>query len=221
MREPVAQWMRSQGLTIRAEFISPWGICDLVGLCFNEHNVARRNHLKQNRAVTSMVRAALLLKIPDIESNEAITINQLIKECSPSLIPERVTAEAERLVKDGFVLRRKRNSLQKINGWTPLQKRFIAIELKLKRVAEAILQAENNFGFADESYIALPDDLATRLAAKLARRETFKASGVGLLGVTSNSCKLLIPSHRQNIEKDAVVQFYCVEKFWSVCAKDN
>ncbi len=46
---------------------------------------------------------------------------------------------------DGFIVRTDTQALQKINGWMPLQKRLVAVELKLSRVEEAISQAVNNF----------------------------------------------------------------------------
>ncbi len=218
MTGPVKRWMESLSLIVKAEFISPWGLCDLVGLSFRKRNVARRLRLGQRQPVTSMTRAALLLQIPDVDADEFMTMRQIIEACAPTLPEEVVVEEAQKLMEDKFVIR-KGNRLQKVNGWMPLQKRLIAIELKLKRVGEAMLQAQNNLGFADESYVGLPKDLAARMAGS-ARREDFCKRGVGLLAVTPISCEMLIRSRRVSAG-NAVFQFCCVEKFWRTVPKGN
>jgi hypothetical protein len=134
------------------------------------------------------------------------------------LSEEVVIEETQKLMDDKYVTR-KADRLQRVNGWMPLQKRFIAIELKLKRVGEAMLQAENNLGFADESYVGLPKRLANRIAAS-DRRDDFYKRGIGLLAVTPNSCETLICSRRISAG-NPVFQFCCVEKFWRTTAKCN
>ena len=60
MMKPVLQWMQSLNLAVKSEFITPWGMCDLVGVGFRKGNVKRRQKLRQTRAINSMRRAALL-----------------------------------------------------------------------------------------------------------------------------------------------------------------
>ena len=218
MTGPVKRWMESSSLIVKSEFISPWGLCDLVGLSFRKRNVALRLGLGQRRPLTSMTRAALLLQIPDADTNEFITMRQIIATCAPALPKEVVVEEAQRLMDDKFVIR-KGDRLQKVNGWMPLQKRLVAIELKPKRVGEAMLQAQNNLGFANESYVGLPKALAARMAGS-ARRDDFCKRGVGLLAVTPVSCEILIRS-RHVSAGNAVFQFCCVEKFWRTFSKGN
>lgn len=221
MKQSVVRWLQSLKLVIKSEFTSPWGICDLVGLQFNKGHVAHRLKLGQTQSISSMTRAALLLRIPDIETNNSITIKQLAQECSTALPRETVAKETTRLIEDGFVVCQNGERLQKINGWMPLQERFIAVELKLKRVEEALTQAENNFGFADESFVALPEDLALRIAAKSKRREDFERIGVGLISVTTKFASVLIPSSRPSCDKTSAVQLYSVEKFWQAAVKGS
>ncbi len=218
MTGPARRWMESLGLIVRSELISPWGICDLVGLSFNKPNVARRLQLGQRRPVTSMTRAALLLQIPDVETKQEVTLSQLIAACAPILPEEVVVAQAQALVEDKFVIRNG-DRLQKINGWMPLQRRLVSIELKLKRVEEAMLQAQNNLGFANESYVGLPLDLAIRVAES-GRRDSFYRRGIGLVAVTPNTCEVLIRSRSMPVN-NPVFQFCCVEKFWRSAAKGN
>lgn len=219
MSEPVAQWIKSLHLTVKREFITPWGICDLVGLSFNARNVAHRFRLRQTRPINSIIRSALLIQIPDSESGRSVSTKQLIENCSPAASPEAVVCGIKRLIKDHFVIGSS-ESLQKLNGWMPLRDRLIAVELKLKRIEEAMAQAKNNMTFAEESYVALPGELACRVAAKPDKWPAI-SEGVGLIAVNPKSCKVLLPAKANPSLLDSVVQFYVIEKFWGSHSKRN
>jgi hypothetical protein len=165
-----------------------------------------------------MARAALLLQIPDVETNQSVTISELIAAFAPAIPEDWVVEEAEELVKDKFV-KREGNRLQKVNGWMPLQKRLLAIEVKLKRVEEAMVQAQNNLGFADESFVGLPKELAVRVASSR-RRGDFLKRGVGLLSVSQGTCEMLIRS-RAVLTGNPVFRFCCVERFWRNFSKGS
>jgi hypothetical protein len=60
------------------------------------------------------------------------------------------------LIADRFVVVKKNGSFQKVNGWAPLHQRIVAVELKLRRISEALSQGLSNRTFATESYVALP-----------------------------------------------------------------
>lgn len=219
MAEPVKRWMKeSLGLLVKSEFISPWGICDFVGLRFRKQSVARRLKLGQKGAVTSTSRAALLLQIPDIETNRSVTFSDLIAACSPAISGELIMVESQALVAGKFVIQ-EGDRFQKVNGWMPLARRLIAVELKLKRVEEAMAQAQNNLGFTNESYVGLPMDLATRIAGS-GKKNDFIKRGIGLIGTTSQTCKMLIRS-RGSGASNPVFQFCCVEKFWRSLVKGS
>ena len=214
-------WLRSAGLQVKAEFVSPWGICDLVGLSFNQISVATRLRLRQTKAVSSITRAALLLRIPDEDQKRSITLDGLVRQCAPAVSEQVARDEIERLIADRFVVRTARGRLQRKNGWVPLQERLVAIELKLSRVEEAMRQARSNLGFADESYVALPADVAHAVASRSSRYAQFFASGVGVLAVTRHRCEVVAPARGMGAWKDEVAQFYCVEKFWRTRIKGN
>lgn len=217
MVKPVVKWMESMDLTVKSEFITPWGICDLVGLSFKKTSVDDRRRLGQTQAVSSVTRAALLFRIPD---DSTLTLQRLVRECAPTIPEETVVEHAERLIADGFV-RRSGDRLQRLNGWVPLHKRLIAVELKLSRVEEAMTQALNNLVFADKSYVGLPKDLAVRVAAKGSRWSVFLDNGVGVLAVSPRDCTIVAPSRNRSSVPDPVVQFCCVEKFWRSFSKDS
>ena len=208
-------------MTAKSEFVTPWGICDFVGLRFNPKKVARRLEQRQVRAISSITRAALLLEIPDVETKRSITLNRLVRKYAPSIPAEVVCGETSRLIADRFVTRSSRQRLQKVNGWMPLQDQIVAVELKLSRVDEAMRQAVNNLGFADESYVALPSDVARRVMSTPGRWSKFFDLGIGLISVARHSSQVLRPAEKTGDWTDAAIQLYCVEKFWSTRLRDN
>ncbi|MGC1676150.1 MAG: hypothetical protein WA740_01350 [Candidatus Binataceae bacterium] len=217
----VASWMKANGMTAKPEFVTPWGICDFVGLRFNPEKVTRRLQQKQIRAISSVTRALLLLQIPDVETKRSITLDNLIQSYAPFISEEVVCRETSRLIADRYVTSSAHRRLQKVNGWMPLQDRLVAVELKLSRVDEAMRQAVNNLGFADESYVALPADVARRVMATSTRWSKFFDVGVGLLGVARRRCEVLRPAQKTGNRTDKAIQLYCVEKFWGTRLKGN
>jgi len=213
MSRPVRRWLEGQGLVIKAEFALPWGICDLVGLSFDERKVVKRLSFRQFRPVGPMRRVELLQHIPDQESGSAITLGRLQKSVGGALFGLGFEQELGTLIADRFVVRRKGGSLQKVNGWAPLHDRIIAVELKLSRVCEALAQATMNRAFATESYIALPAKVAERLTNG-GRYSELEKVGIGVLGVTASACKVVLPVSHQRNELDANLQMHCVERFW-------
>jgi hypothetical protein len=221
MAASAAVWMKSSGMAVKAEFLTPWGICDLVGLTFNPDNVAHRLQLQQTHAVSSITRAVLLLQIPNAETKESTTLDRLVRQCAPSIPEEVVFEETARLVADRFVISSSCGRLQKVNGWIPLQDRLVAVELKLSRIEEAMRQALNNLGFAEESYVGLPAEVARRVASNVSRWSDFFDAGVGLLSVARRGCEVLVPARKARDWTDPAIQLYCVEKFWRTRLKDN
>jgi len=221
MTKSVARWMEVGGLDVREEFVTPWGICDLVGVSFVQRKVANRLKLQQTAAICSITRALLLREIPDVKTGKSTTLDKLVRRYAASIPAEVVSDETERLIAGRFVKPAPRGRLQKVNGWIPLQKRLVAVELKLARIEEVMRQALNNMGFASESYVGLPSDVARRVALKPSRWSRFFASGVGLLSVARGSCEVLVKSRTNKEWTDSVVQFHCVEKFWRTRVKGN
>lgn len=221
MAVSAATWMKASGMAVKSEFVTPWGICDLVGLTFNSNNVAHRLRLRQTRAVSSITSAVLLLQIPDIETKMSTTLDRLVRQFAPSIPEEVVSKETARLIADRFVVSSSRGRLQKVNGWLPLQDRLLAVELKLQRIEEAMRQALNNLGFAEESYVGLPVEVAHRVVANASRWSDFLDAGVGLLSVARQGCEVLVPAHKAQNRTDEAIQTYCVEKFWRTRVKDN
>lgn len=221
MATATTNWMSAGGLLVKAEFVTPWGICDLAGVSFNRNRLARRVRQRQVKALTSVARTSLLLRIPDVGTRRSICLKDIANDWAPLIPVDAVAHEVERLITDGFVVRTTRGRLQKINGWMPLQRRVVAVELKLSRIEDAMRQARSNLGFAEESYVALPTELARRVSNNRERWEHFFRSGIGLLGVGDRDCDVLVTATKTTHFLDQAVQAYCVEKFWAARARDN
>lgn len=214
MTPNVVRWMTSVGLQVRSEFQSPWGICDLVGICFNVERVAHRVALRQTGAVGSVTRAALLLALPDAGTRRSLSLEVLKNKFGDALSADVVSSEIEKLKRDGFVITTKQGHLQKLNGWMPIQDRLVAVELKLTRIFEAFQQARANQSFAAEAYVAFPADIAKKVAAPASSWQEHLDHGVGVVSVEKRRCEVLVPARPLDHVQNAAVQLYCADKFW-------
>lgn len=208
----VCEWMHRAGLTVKYEFSVPWGICDLVGVSLNLVNARKRIRLNQSKPIGPIRRIQLLQHIPDQDTGREISEQELEKTYGGELF-SALRADIDKLVAGRFVSRTSSGNLQKLNGWVPLQKRIVAVEMKLARISEAICQATANKAFASESYVALPRQLACR-HAKGVRASGFLHAGVGLLAVSQSGCRVVLRPSECGIQTEAILQMHCVERFW-------
>jgi AraC-like DNA-binding protein len=213
MGPSIRLWLEKQNLLVKQEFLLPWGVCDFVGLSFNSRNVQKRIKLRQLQPIGPLHRLQLLSRIPEQESGRTISDRRLRREfqqCAPDFVFE---TELRNLLAGHFVVRTKRGSFQKLNGWAPLHRRLVAVELKLSRISEAITQAACHLGFATESYVALPAQLANKLTSS-SRVRQFKEKGIGILAVTEKGCRLSLRPSGTDIRPDFNLQMHCTERFW-------
>ena len=222
MRAPLEAWCRFQGLFMRWELPLPWGVCDVVGVRFRERSAKRRLACGQLSPLVSMDLVRLLNLIPDLTSRQAVTLKRLQTLQANSRLPSQVLSDVEWLTKRRFVYSPRKNQVQKLVPWIPLHRKIIAVEMKLRRVSAAIAQARPHLAFADESYIALPENLAAQVSAGR-RRAEFLRCGVGLLAVSSRGVRRLVVSRRQvgGAEPSGVLQTYCAERFWKMWLTDS
>ena len=220
MLGPAQRWLRTKGLMTKTEFSTPWGICDIVGCSFNHRNVKKRIGYGQINPIGPHVRVMLLSPIPDHTTTKSITLAELCRQFAPFFDQPCITLELNRLIKDKFVRVTPQGAFQKINGWMPLRKKIVALELKLNRVTEVLYQAINHLEFADESYVGLPIEIAERVA-KSPRRSEFLYNGIGILGITSDKCKVLLKSAPSLSWQNPIFQAHCAERFWRTYIKDS
>ena len=220
MVEPAEAWLRSKGLMVKREFPTPWGICDLVGCSFNKRNVKKRLRLGQRKPIGSHFRTLLLSRIPDESEAGPIDFAHLAGQFSDFFDHERIALELDRLERDKFVQKTPTGSFHKLNGWMPVQKKLVALELKLSRVQDVLHQAISNLEFADESYVGLPMETASRLIRSSAILP-FVEHGVGVVGLDEESYRVLRSAEHDRQRTDPILQAHCVERFWRHYPKGN
>ena len=125
------------------------------------------------------------------------------------------------LVKKKFVVWTENDILTKQNGWHPLQKKLVAIELKMKRFEEALHQATTNKQLTVNSFVAMPIGPANRIARCATSCESLKNNGIGLLAVSPTKCERLIKPIAGEVEVLIPAQMQCVERFWNTYVKDR
>jgi len=213
MTDPAEAWLGSQGLMTDREFATPWGICDLVGCTIDREHAARRIALGQTGTLSSPLAAAILRKIPDAETCRSIRPRTLLARLGPGHGEDAVAKQIENLTRKRFAQTTSRGTLQRLNGWMPLRRRIVALELKIDRVGDALHQATNNFGFADESYVGLPMRIAERLVGSQSAKK-FRRARVGILGVGRRHCKVLLDSGSWNSARNPVLEMCFTDRFW-------
>lgn len=219
MAAPVAAWLKAEGLLVKQEFKSPWGLCDLVGCELDPEKTAIRIRQRQWEPLGPAGRVYVHQQLPDAETaRRGVTLEQLQGSLNYSQ-PEKLEADLERLVATGHAKKTDSGRFLKINGWAPLQKRLIAVELKLSRYSEAVAQAKANRNFARQSYVAMPLATAER-AVKGKNRILLLDAGVGMIGVTDHDCVVLLQAP---IEPacDVVFEMHAVEQFWRISGRGN
>ncbi len=212
MTEPVRRWMQSKGLMVREECATHGGICDLVGVLFNRQKVRRRLALKQRATIGSEFDVSLLAALPDSENSMGNTPREIMHKLGGFVSLEQVQATLDSLNRRRFV-REQRGRYAKINGWMPLHRRIVAVELKLERIEEVVQQAINHTGFATESYIGLPLPIAKRLV-RSDRIQRVVDSGVGVLGVEHENVTVLRRPGGGGDRAVPWMQMHMVERFW-------
>ncbi len=213
MARPVVNWLSKQGLMIKAEFVLPWGIPDLVAVRLRESAVRLRLRYGQRKPIGPASRVQILWGLPDVQTGKAVGTQKLQRQIMRHYDTQELGEELERLRRDKFAVSPQPGRYQKLNGWAPLHARIVAVELKLANVSEAFNQALLNRGIATESYVALPARIAQRVLEGTRAKE-FRATGIGLVSVALDKCRVLIRPGADIGAFDEILQAHCVERFW-------
>ncbi len=212
MTIPATKWLTDQGLLVKREYRTPWGICDLVGLELDHSRVAERRLQGLRAPIGPALRIALLRQVPSVETGSSISLTRLSSVLDRPL--HEPAKDVRTLVAGGFLVQCSDDSYQSRSRWAPLHRRIVAVELKVDRISEAISQARAHRLFATESYAGFPTSVAARVQAQ-DRAERLKAAGVGLLSVSAAWAIILVQAPQPcAADADAVLQMHCVERFW-------
>jgi hypothetical protein len=220
MANSARNWLKRQGLMVKEEFYTPWGICDLVGAALDANRVRERLQLGQKHPIGPLIRLEILNAVPDAETGQSTTREELAHKYQDLLAATEVCAEIDKLITGKFVTVTEQGTLQKVNGWVPLHTRLVALELKLNRVEEALGQAISHQAFADESFVGFPTGLAGRIAAS-PRAARFLAGGVGIVSVGKSRCHIVLRPETRRHPINPTLQMHCVERFWRTRIKGN
>ena len=215
----VESWLLGQGFQTKIEFSMPWGICDLVGCRLQEDQLEKRLKLGQRWPVGPLTRVAVLLRLSQARSTGSLSLKKLHSDLDPLFGHAEVNTHVAELRKRRFLNTSDQNEMQSLATWLPLHERLVAIELKLNRVSDALYQAKLNREFADESYVALPFEVAQR--AKLREVDYgFPELGIGLLAVASSRVEVLLPPQRAPT-MISELQVHATERFFRNWFKDS
>lgn len=213
-------WLLRQGLMVKEEFYTPWGICDMVGVKLDRRQVRKRVRLGQKHPIGPLIRLEILNAVPGAEEGESTTLEELAHKYQDLLTATELCAEIDKLVTGKFVRLGEHGTLQKVNGWVPLHTRLVALELKLNRVEEALGQAVSHQAFAEESFVGLPTGLAERIATS-SRAARFQAEGVGIVSVGKKLCRVVLRPEIRRHQINLSFQMHCVERFWRTEIRGN
>jgi hypothetical protein len=211
MLDTVLLWLARQGLHAKTEFVTPWGVCDVVATAFPSRKLNKRLRLGQTEAIGPTIRIELLYAIPSASYGRSISLNYLqeqLQTAADDLRPHLVA-----LVDRGFVRETRPNRFQQVDAWALVSPQVVAIELKLDRVEEALDQAVQNQGIAHQSFIAVPHAVGQRILLG-STAETVARLGIGVLGVAETGCSVLRRPSKDQSKVNPVLARHCVERFW-------
>jgi hypothetical protein len=186
----VLRWLCEQGLLVQMEeFVTPWGVADVLGIRFSIDRVQARIAAGHLDPVGDAHAVQLLLSLPT--GGKSRRISDVARKFEPLFGPALFERAVRNLMRKKFVVQ-DGVSLVRRTDWMPYHEQLVAVELKLRRVDEALAQARRHKAITAESYVGMPAVIAERVAFT-ERRADFEAAGVGLISVQDSACEVLIP----------------------------
>jgi len=219
MAAPVTRWLVDRGLLIKQEFQTQWGVCDIAACELDPLKVAIRIKQRQTKPLGPAGRVLLHQNLPDAEKTRRGASLEELQQYFDFSQTDKLAIELDRLVAARHATKTKSGKFLKVNGWAPLHKQLIAVELKLSRISEAIAQANSNRNFATQSYVAMPLPVAER-AVSGATRELLISSNVGMIGVSPDSCTILMES-QCSAALSPLYETHAVEQFWKISVPNS
>jgi len=202
---------RKEGYYTGREIGAGYGVADLVLVSLDTNKCSIRKGHGQSSPLLNEAFFKVLKNIPDINkrgSVEPVNLDTLIKKTkfSKGFLKYSILQELE---KTGYIKMVGNNTYFKVNGWVPLAKEVIAIEAKIKDWKRGFLQAYRYKTFADNVYLAIPDD-----KIKCVNFEMLTKNNVGLISFNprTDEMRVVIESKRFNPlfdhKRDFVSEFF-------------
>lgn len=211
----VLLWLGEQGMMQVTEFVTPWGVADVLGIRPNIDRVKARIAAKHLDPVSDAHAMQLLLSLP--ADGKPKRLADIARKFEPLLGPDLFERAVRNLIRKRFIVH-EGASLIRRTEWMPYHEQLIAIELKLRRVEEALAQARRHKAITVDSYVGMPAVIAEKVAFT-ERRSEFEAAGVGLLSVQDGSCKVLIPPNTSQKTVIEAQQLSAAEACWRTVLK--
>jgi hypothetical protein len=128
----VLRWLSGQGLLVQMEeFVTPWGVADVLGIRFNIDRVQARIAARHLDPVLDTYAVQLLLSLP--VDGRAKRISDVARKFEPLLGSDLFESAVRSLVRKRFVVQ-EGASLARRTNWMPYHEQLIAVELKLRRI---------------------------------------------------------------------------------------
>lgn len=179
---------KKQNQNILEEFNARFGNVDVV---MTDYDNLKITMTKSQAEILSNYSTALVVAF--LHRKKAHTFNYLIDKTGYT--EEYLLSILATLKKENIILEENNKFIICDNFKFPNLK-FTAYELKLKQWKKAVLQAIKNKNFAYQSYVVMPDLIASKLSKN--NSEIFKEYDIGLIGINNNSLKYYIQSPNKN-----------------------
>lgn len=195
MLSPIHLWLADQGFFTKYEFQTPWGICDLVGVRPLGEKTALRATAGITESIGSAQNVAVFLAIPKANSGRGISVDKLAESLGDYVGSGKLERSIKSLRKKRLIAVTPSGRLHRNDHWHPFFDAIVAVEFKLSRVEEVLLQATHHKGITQDSYVALPMATAQRaLESKV--RDRIIDRGIGVIGLADQVCTILLPPRR-------------------------
>lgn len=175
---------KKQNQNILEEFNARFGNVDVVMTDYDDLKITMT---KSQAEILSNYSTALVVAF--LHRKKAHTFNYLISKTGYT--EEYLSSILSTLKREDIVLE-ENNKFIICDDFKFPNLKFTAYELKLKQWKKAVLQAVKNKSFAYQSYVVMPDLIASKLYKN--NSEIFIEYDIGLIGIKSNSLKYYIHS---------------------------
>lgn len=186
------------------EFVTPWGIADLVLLNFKLKEI---NIRFEENLTAPIIRRLGALVMSNLKYNRHTSIDKLSIACAkkPSYLKSSVL---NFLLDKNYIFEPQKNYYIKNSKYTDITSDITAIEFKKNDYKKAIYQAQRYKLFADKIFVALPEE---KINTAFANLDLFRDKEIGLMSVNRNSAKKVF-SAKKNKPLSRATRILCEEK---------
>jgi hypothetical protein len=217
LKGAVHRWLASCGYLPFEEVRTSWGIVDIVGIRINLEKVLERVRAGYKDSIGDFRTVLVLLAVPTERSRNSISREKLDAEFGELLGKHALDRIINKLLRKRMIALTPSKRLVRMILDLPYHDELVCIELKLSRIDEVIAQACRHKVAATSSYVGLPQDVAERISTT--RRLKFQETGLGLIGITQDTCSVLITARPTGSERERSHEITVSEKSWSAVLK--